>query len=325
MEVKIIMRFNRAYLATGVGFVIAAVSFLLMGSSMQMRSGKMANARGGASSSYALGKKVYFKYCANCHGENGDGNGPDAHLMKIKPADFRTGVYEFKSTPGAELPTKNDIVRTLELGVRTTAMLPQLQLSHGEMEAVAGYIMDFSSKFKKEKAGKPITIHPAPHKTAAMVKAGKKIFDVTCAVCHGKNAEGDGPIAATLKDYRGNPIRPANLTERPLMRANTAKGLYRTIAAGLNGTPMASFSGAYKPKQIWSIVYYLETLVKVNRTESSSGKGNGMMGNGHGMMSGHGMMGKNGMMGLKIVGEEKIGAKIDMAAYHAWMMSLKKR
>lgn len=316
------MRFNRAHLAAGIGFALAAVSFFLMGTSLTPQSGK-ANGRDaayvkgdqGSESSYAQGKKVYDTYCVACHGENGDGNGRDAHLMKIKPTDFRDGVYEFKSTAGASLPTKGDIVRTLELGVRTTAMLPQLQLTHSQMEAVAGYIMDFCKKFKTEKPGKVVQIPSAPEKTAAMVKAGKKIFDQACAVCHGTNGEGDGPIAATLKDYKGRPIKPANLTQRPLMRSNTPRALYRTIATGLNGTPMPTFEASYKPKQIWSLVYYLESIVKVNLAKTSSSKG---------MMGGKGMMGSKGMMGIKLVGEEAIGAKIDMAAYHAWMMSLKK-
>lgn len=322
------MRFNHTHLAAGIGFALAATSLFLMGSSLSEQSGNAAirdaayvNAKQDGGSSYALGKKVYDTYCVACHGENGDGNGRDAHLMKIKPTDFRDGVYEFKSTAGASLPTKGDIVRTLELGVRTTAMLPQLQLSHSEMEAVAGYIMDFSKKFKTEKPGKVVQIPPAPEKTTAMVKAGKTIFDQACAVCHGTNGEGDGPIAATLKDYKGRPIRPANLTQRPLMRSNTPRAMYRTIVTGLNGTPMPSFEESYKPKQVWSLVYYLESIVKVNLAKTSSG--NGMMG-GRGMMGGKSMMGNKEMMGLKLVGEEAIGAKIDMAAYRAWMMSLKK-
>lgn len=307
------MKLNRTYLTAGIGVAIAAVSLFLMGASMQRRTQMMNKSGDRAFAGDAAGKAIYVRYCADCHGEDGDGNGPDAHLMKIKPADFRTGVYEFKTTPGAELPTKADIVQTLELGVRTTAMLPQLQLDHSEMEGVAGYIMGFSSKFKKEKAGKPIMIPPAPRKTEAMVSDGKTLFDGTCSVCHGTNAEGDGPIAGTLRDYRGALIRPADLTERPLMRANTPKALYRTIAVGLNGTPMASFAGAFKPKQIWSIVYYLETIVKINRASS-----------GGGMMGGRGMMSGRRMMGVKLVGEEAIGARIDMAAYRAWMMSEKK-
>lgn len=298
------MRLKRTYISIGAGLAFAAVSLFLTASAMNP----------GGQSEYNEGKKVYDTYCVACHGMDGAGNGPDAHRLKIKPTDFKKGVYRFKSTAGTALPTKGDIVRTLELGVRTTAMLPQLQLSHEQMEDVAGYVMHFCPKFRTEGPGKVVPIPHAPAKSAALIKEGKSLFS-TCAVCHGTNGEGDGPIAATLKDDNGRPIRPANLTERPLKRANTPDEMYRTIACGIDGTPMASFEASYKPKQIWSLVYYIESITKTTR-----GGSNGMMGGR--MMGGKSMM--NGHMGVKLVGEEKIGAQIDKAAYHAWMMSEKK-
>ena len=272
------MRLKRTHVTIGAGIALAAVSLFLTASAFN---------RGGQSD-YAEGKKVYDTYCVACHGMKGDGNGPDAHLLKTKPTDFVKGVYRFKSTAGTALPTKGDIVRTLELGVRTTAMLPQLQLTHEQMEDVAGYVMDFCKKFKTEKPGKVVPIPHAPAKTAAMIKEGKTLF-ATCAVCHGTNGEGDGPIAATLKDDNGRPIEPANLTERPLKRSNTPDEMYRTIACGIDGTPMASFEAAFKPGQIWSLVYYIESITKPSKA------------------------------GKELVGEEKTGAKIDKAAYEAWM------
>lgn len=217
------MKKNRTYLFVGIFFMLGGVALLLANSSpaMPLRITIVSNE--------SLGKDVYDTYCVACHGEKGVGNGPDAYMMKIKPTDFRDGVYEFKSTVGASLPTKNDIVRTLELGVRTTAMLPQLQLNYREMEAVAGYVMHFSSKFRKEKPGGLVPIPLAPKETASMLRDGKKLFESSCSTCHGTNGEGNGPIANTLKDYRGGPIRPANLTERPLMRSNTPREMYRTI------------------------------------------------------------------------------------------------
>ena len=34
------------------------------------------------------GKALYDKFCASCHGEKGDGNGPAAPKMDPKPRDF---------------------------------------------------------------------------------------------------------------------------------------------------------------------------------------------------------------------------------------------
>ncbi len=280
------MRLTRTYFTVGVVLAAAAVSFLSMGAGMRTDS---------QSSDLALGKKIYNTYCSNCHGVNGDGNGPYANLMSVKPADFRDGVYQFRSTPRGDLPTKADIVYTIEHGVRTTAMLPQLQLNHHEMEAVAGYVMSFCSKFRNAPPPPVIPVPPEPEKTAALLQAGKQLFTEACSACHGMNGEGDGPDAGYLRDYKGRPILPANLTVRPLRQANTTGEIYKRIATGLNGTPMAGFSQAFTQKQIWSLVYYIESIVKVREG-----------------------YGKNGP---ELVGEEVIGKDIDAPAYRAWMKS----
>ena len=69
------------------------------------------------------GRKIYDEYCAACHGVNGNGKGIDADQMKTKPTDFTSGMYKFKSTPFGTLPTVEDIIRTLKLGVRTRLSL----------------------------------------------------------------------------------------------------------------------------------------------------------------------------------------------------------
>lgn len=39
--------------------------------------------------SIARGQSLYTQYCASCHGINGDGNGPEAPNLVVKPVDFR--------------------------------------------------------------------------------------------------------------------------------------------------------------------------------------------------------------------------------------------
>ncbi|HED37715.1 MAG TPA: c-type cytochrome, partial [Ignavibacteria bacterium] len=174
------------------------------------------------------GKNIYYKYCIACHGANGKGEGPEAYRLNTKPTDFTSGNIKFKSTPYGTKPTIGDIVSTLKLGVRTTAMLPQRQLSGEQMNAVASYIISLMPK--DQKRGKPIKISNALSINDTLLKEGEKLFEINCASCHGKNAEGNGPLSKKLTDYKQNPIHPANLTLRPLKRANTPERMYMIIS-----------------------------------------------------------------------------------------------
>jgi mono/diheme cytochrome c family protein len=246
------------------------------------------------------GKEIYDDYCIACHGVKGDGEGVDTKELKTKPTDFTSGMYKFKSTPFGTLPTVEDIVNTLKLGVRTTAMIPQWQLNNNQMDEVAEYVLSFAPK--EEKIGKPIIIPPAPEISGSLINKGKALFDKNCVSCHGKDAKGDGPSADKLVNYKGEPIHPANLTVKPLKRANTPVWIYRIINNGIEGTPMPPYFGVIKPEDIWAITEYINSIRKVDLAERNRG---GMMG---------------GMMGRGLVGEESIGMRIDMAAARAWMM-----
>src|SRR6266567_1951483 len=100
----------------------------------------------------ALGERIYQENCAACHGEKGDGKGPQADRLKTKPRDFTTGIYKFRSTPSGSLPLDQDIFKTISRGVRGTSMLAQLQLSEQERWAVVNYLKTFSKRFKEEKS-----------------------------------------------------------------------------------------------------------------------------------------------------------------------------
>ena len=45
------------------------------------------------------GARVYAKYCAQCHNDNGDGRGIAAPYLSPPPRDFTSGKYKLRSTP----------------------------------------------------------------------------------------------------------------------------------------------------------------------------------------------------------------------------------
>ncbi|MEM7015058.1 MAG: cytochrome c, partial [Verrucomicrobiota bacterium] len=81
--------------------------------------------------------------------------------------------------------------------------------------------------------------------------------------CHGADGEGDGPAAAEgFVDVWEHPIKPADLTRPHHKSGDGSQDLFRTIALGLDGTPMVGFSAALKEEQIWELVAYVRSIKK---------------------------------------------------------------
>lgn len=207
------------------------------------------------------GQLVYEANCAICHGSRGDGTGMAGHHFRTKPANFQAGKFKFRSTPTGRLPTDKDLFRTITQGVGGTGMIPQVHLSEADRWDVVAYIKTFSPRFQWEEPLHPIIIPPAPNRTADLVAQGRQIYmDAGCSNCHGEGGKGDGRLAGELRDDWGRPIAPADLTDLPWKSGQTPRDLYRTIATGLNGTPMPSYGDAISPDEIWAVVAYLYSL-----------------------------------------------------------------
>ena len=239
------------------------------------------------------GERIYIENCAACHGQKGDGKGPEANRLQTKPRDFTTGNYKFRSTASGSLPLDQDIFRTISRGVRATSMLAQLHLSESERLAVIEYLKTFSNRFKTEKPLQPIAIPAVPSSTRDLITVGKTMYtDAGCNQCHGAEGKGNASSANQLKDESGNPIVPTDLTLKPFKSGPSPEDLYRTISTGFNGTPMPSYADALAPKERWALVFYILSIATQERPR--------------------------GMMGL--VGEEVEGMRIDMRAAMAGMM-----
>ncbi len=212
------------------------------------------------------GRHVYEHHCAVCHGSSGDGNGEAAVRLSTKPADFTSGRYKFRSTPSGSVPTDEDLLRTLTRGVRGTAMVPQTEVPPSGLRAVASYLKTLSPRFA-EPSRPPVPVPPAPHATPELVATGARLYKHSgCPECHGHEGKGDGPSAKKgMKDSRDLPITPADLTRRPFKRGSDPVETWKSIAVGLDGTPMPSYIDAIEPDEIWAIVLFMESLVTPER------------------------------------------------------------
>lgn len=219
----------------------------------------------------SYGENVYQRRCLGCHGANGDGNGLAATFLKVRPRNFQYALFKFRVTPSGSLPTDGDLMRTLNRGIRGTAMPSFHMLQNKDRLAVIQYIKYELSKdrsdpdspyayFAEEEPEQPFYLGYPPAPSTELVVQGKAIWqDAKCWECHGNEGKGDGD-KAELEDDFGYPIPPANLTKGLFKSGAGVKDIYRTITTGINGTPMPSYADSLPDEDRWALSYYVLSL-----------------------------------------------------------------
>ncbi len=97
------------------------------------------------------GHGLYRKHCADCHGVTGNGRGPTAAIINPYPRDYRSGIFKFKTTERGAKPTREDIARSIRLGIAGTAMRPIEGLSEEGVQALTDYVIYLSIRGEVER------------------------------------------------------------------------------------------------------------------------------------------------------------------------------
>ena len=217
----------------------------------------------------ARGKELYDVNCAHCHGEKGDGAGYGAPFLVPPPRDFVAAQYKFRTTASGQLPTDEDIFRTISRGATGTGMPPwQYLLDDGDRWALVDYVKTFSPRLQASPARTAMTIAQPPG-TDRDIDNGREVYvKMQCAKCHGDDGRGVGPASSALLDANGKYINTRDFTFATSYRTGfSEREIVRTMETGMNGTPMPSYTGIISPKDQHDMVAYLMTM-------ASHGSGN---------------------------------------------------
>ena len=174
----------------------------------------------------AAGKSIYTEKCQPCHGEGGQGDGPDA-------ANLPNPVAKLGDPSLARQARPFDWYQTATVGNLQKFMPGFKSLDDNARWNVIGYALTLSV-------------------TAEELQQGRGLYTENCVGCHGANGNGDGPDVSKLQDPPGDwtvPARLANLS---------ALDMAQIIASGKDEMP--AFGDRLDENQRLALVAYARAL-----------------------------------------------------------------
>ena len=170
------------------------------------------------------GQQDYARYCATCHGNRGEGDGPGAAGLHPRPLNLSEQEY-----------SADRLGFSLWNGVAGTAMPAWRELTSADLSALAEVVRGFH------------TAQPEPAIPQAVLALGARVYAARCAQCHGVNGAGDGSAANQFA------VAPTNFrTERPNLAASL-----RAVRNGIEGTPMAPWTNELSEAELSAVAYYV--------------------------------------------------------------------
>ncbi len=214
-------------------------------------------------------QQLYQKACVLCHGNAGQGDGPDAFYIGAysapRPRDFTAAEFKFRSTPSGQLPTDDDLFGIITRGI--PGFMPSfLGLSETDRWDLVAYVKSFSSGYQ-EFERIPIVLSPGPvPSTAVSIARGRELYDLLeCGKCHSPQATQPGNLIdqEELRDRRELKVLPPDFRQPSAFKnGHRPREIAQSILTGLDGSPMASFREALssQPDDIWHLVNFIISL-----------------------------------------------------------------
>jgi len=243
----------------------------------------------------ARGARVWLSQCLQCHGATGDANTPTAAMHKPRPRDLRHGIVKYKSTERGYPPLREDLERSVRLGITGTGMSSFRGLPEPDLQAVLDwttYVMLRGQTWMRAKDAlaaspdtapeavlaaeldtvrglwsdlqrKVVAVPQRPTPDAAAVERGGHLFRgrAACATCHSDDGSGLPDGAVALPDAWGWDVEPRDL-RGGWRGSRDAADLFRRVRVGIDGTPMPGVGDTLTDDEAWDVVTFLETLAE---------------------------------------------------------------
>jgi cytochrome c oxidase cbb3-type subunit I/II len=179
------------------------------------------------------GREIFVQFCAACHGERGDGK--PASGLKLKPPAMDVTAFKLSDSL---------VRRVLEEGVLGTGMAAWKSLPAEQLSAVAVYT---ASLGRDDGLSSQARLAP----DGALQEAGRRVYVVHCARCHGNDGKGDGSDAPLSK-----PTPPSFAELRPSYAAAA-----RVIAGGVAGSAMPAWPLLTRA-EVQAVTFYIRSFYR---------------------------------------------------------------
>jgi len=184
--------------------------------------------------SLEVGRRIYDKECAFCHGLKGHADTDAARVLQPRPRKFADPIEMARVDDGR-------MYAAIKLGISGTSMASWGdRLSPIEIIDVMRYIRSLEQPL------------PAGMTRARLdVQVGGNIYRQYCSTCHGEKGDARTPLGSVLVPH------PRDFTNTKAMARLSDKQMTAAIMNGKEGTAMAPWGGILNPEDIRRVILYI--------------------------------------------------------------------